>query len=1449
MRHADANSPVSGSGIDNEVQEIINATASNKRIFGWQDFEEAEYTTSSLRYTSENRPRPEYRSKDDLPDSLRTDGLTAPLRLFGHENSFLQFQVEAWNEIKSQYVKAKQTGLDQGAVVTAPTGFGKTNAFLGEILKKILLGDPDSALFIYPSRALLQDHLQRILEIQHRLRTNSYPEEENDYVRRLFNNNFSVGVAMGRQPYTSDNVLNDGKSYVDNEGPNDVLKISDYWDDDVSDTNLYIKESGSDSYKTVSGHQPGNRIELDSEELTLHRKGIKNDQPNITLTTLESLEILAMKPHYDTVEQTDFFVFDEIHEYTGLRGSHAAEIIKNTRKIRKKEVDNDPAVFIGASATVDSPTEFGETLFAFDQDLSEPIPTGPNKDTSLDQFIGGSEDQQGVEDSNTVSTIQPHKTDFDKENQDKLNYYFLLSPKEGPGAASQYIQHAMMIGHALSQPDPKKEGDQNWQKQLAFIDSIGHINRLKVQFEDADKRRNLWKLHKDKPEYNWQDLAIDTDHKFINRSLNSPVSIYSGSDTSVDELRSAEHILGTKFLEIGIDIDNLKYISQYRPPRDIKSFKQRAGRAAREKGNDGHVFTHLSRFAGDGNFHYRAERFLDSDIRTPITTDNDVVSWIHSKFYSFYKVAYSYNADQPYTWLDEENEKDVLEDYFKDSLQYDIFYDFLVNTNEFFRSHLDLSVGNKTLLTNRISPTMNSLSGESTKINNQLSEIQKAIPADVDSILLKESPNQGISDEIRGRASNLASMLSQAAESLGRAEEIPINLSEIIEQLDSGFDKTDRTIEENIEELQEISNKLGEAWFKINRMVELADDEHSIPPKHEIDELHEASKALKKAFIEGELSEYGKRRKEIYFAKEAVSLVDEYYGRPARQGSLYAIKYLLQAAYYLNQALAVRRDQEDVGFHLSSSLPKDTEFWYIPPNYFSDSGRYFTLEKCEAVDENNRIEEKSVDSILSQYSPLKGEYVEEGVIQTFQPKMKVKNGEPKIDFSEIPGPKFDLTGEGDPLIMPNKIQLRKVPDKTGSEARQVVPFDTDTLEILSEEKESSRPEDRVDHGKVHARPQIQTDISNPESVDESRTGKLRLGQMDTQAWIESVKVNIQPYTEKRPGKFTSNGDEDANEVKVERDGPRLGYTMNTRGLVWELDDFLNSIDEETYAEARKFKDFDKVEPQEAALVTASHYLKLLVADITGIDSEVLHYGYNTTRDEVYVFEEVEGGQGIVDLFYDDLHNNPSASINSVYRLLHNPQVFNERIWASSADLINAEIDFSDLDEKEGREEAKRTLQEIIRDQTGVTYSESLSRIAEEILATIQRARSASDQYDIDVVSFLNLKQEYANERLDGNERPSRGVETRHSELFDEVQKETLEDLFFSPDIDSCEANLQLPTTATELPQDRYLSDVLLTALEEYVLESVPKEQRKEAIQERQRYWGRVDDDELIYLRW
>ena len=544
----------------------------------------------------------------------------------------LNFQIESWKTVNKLNDERRATGKSKAAIFSAPTGFGKTEAFLGPLYQLLREGRQESTAIVYPSRALLQDQLGRILEHIHDISSQTGDQ-------------LSVGVYVGGMPYEMSEVETNS-SFFETGGGRPRFKLTNCWCGEEGSPNAFEYHGTSRGYtlRCENNHEH----DFTDRQLILSRKDmVFNNQPDIILTTLESLEGFALKPHYPLIDEIETIVFDEVHLNTQMRGAHASKIIQNIDEITKQ-----PILWLGSSATIDSEERFGKQLFGVPE----------------------------------IETVKPKEEDFNQDHDDYEHYYFMLASPDGPGASSMSIQQHLLFGHSLLEQSSGERG-----KMLAFIDSISQVNQKFTQLIDADHNRELWRYHLGDEVEDWKAVAEAMDHNFLDEHL-SFMPVYSDRGFDSAEVGNSDILLSTSFLEVGIDVGEIKTVTQYRTPWDLSSFQQRAGRAARKDGMDAHIAVMLSGLTSDANMFYRADRFLDSDIRTPLKTDNDVVEWIHERFRDYYEVAKDVNGRS----LRMQDPHEVfLEEFLGDRLGYDSYEQLLLSPSAFFEEEFGIDVSSE----------------------------------------------------------------------------------------------------------------------------------------------------------------------------------------------------------------------------------------------------------------------------------------------------------------------------------------------------------------------------------------------------------------------------------------------------------------------------------------------------------------------------------------------------------------------------------------------------------------------------------------------------------------------------------------------------------------------------------------------------------------------------------
>ncbi|NHN64359.1 DEAD/DEAH box helicase [Haloarcula sp. JP-Z28] len=254
--------------------------------------------------------------------------------------------------------RSVETILDgQDTVITAATGRGKTEAWLIPILDYILNANqgkvdesgPDDvkAVLTYPTKALAQDQLKRLIQYLYRINS-ELPT----------NDRITVGIYDGDTPSNmssrAEGYLNATFKYFECPGYNDAL------------------EKCQNCGKSVHVRNAGQRYELEPEKkqcvddipldfLRLTKNEILEEGVDILLTNPDTINLKlvntnASDEHDAFVYEPQFFVFDEVHTYDGLFGSYTATLTKRIRALRETRNVDAPQV-IASSATVENDVE------------------------------------------------------------------------------------------------------------------------------------------------------------------------------------------------------------------------------------------------------------------------------------------------------------------------------------------------------------------------------------------------------------------------------------------------------------------------------------------------------------------------------------------------------------------------------------------------------------------------------------------------------------------------------------------------------------------------------------------------------------------------------------------------------------------------------------------------------------------------------------------------------------------------------------------------------------------------------------------------------------------------------------------------------------------------------------------------------------------------------------
>jgi len=240
---------------------------------------------------------------------------------------------------------------DRHTLVTAGTGRGKTESWLIPILQFICEakeGKHDEhppqgvkCLLTYPTKALAQDQLKRLIEYLYEINAERPPEKQ-----------ITIGIFDGDTPPSPDTEAYEylSTAYKFFECPCEYC-----------DSSLTVEQRDEGFVVT---HAAETEQDVSLEYIKLTRDEIVDTEVDILLTNPDTVNYRLFNINSDQeqeifAEQPKYVVFDEIHEYSELFGSYTSILMRRYLKAREERLGRgegfeDDLTIIGASATVEN---------------------------------------------------------------------------------------------------------------------------------------------------------------------------------------------------------------------------------------------------------------------------------------------------------------------------------------------------------------------------------------------------------------------------------------------------------------------------------------------------------------------------------------------------------------------------------------------------------------------------------------------------------------------------------------------------------------------------------------------------------------------------------------------------------------------------------------------------------------------------------------------------------------------------------------------------------------------------------------------------------------------------------------------------------------------------------------------------------------------------------------
>jgi len=498
---------------------------------------------------------------------------------------------------------------DEPHIISAPTGTGKTLIFLLPVLIRAIENNKKKgtkALIIYPRKALSSDQLEKLLGVIIALEDVSSKD-----LGRIY-----IGIDDGS---TARRWYKPGDRYSRHEQKFRGIKCP-LCAREKHESSLIVNENE----KTIKCERCNRKF----KNILYTKEEIWNNPADIIITNNYALSQRLMMNESHTIfgrgceVGPKYIIIDEVHTYKEELGGHMANIIKRLQNVIRYYNPEVNQKFIGCSATIESPEDFGKKIFDSEV-IVEEYPQLESKDTTRDE------------------------------------YHFFVLPRQEVATMFLGIQTASIFGHFYRLMNPKN-------KILMFIDSISECERMKNLLNENEIDR-IYMSHitnGDDPTnpFNWghlfesseQPLRVDIHHsKVPNR------------ERIEDEIKRGvlDVIISTSTLELGIDIGDVAAVIQYKVPRAFDGYIQRVGRAGRKTGMTVSCCI-MANSSYEAFYFANPELLVFPEFKTPVATDNDYINKKHARAAILDYVACN-GAATGADWSEFVNAKDVMENIVK----------------------------------------------------------------------------------------------------------------------------------------------------------------------------------------------------------------------------------------------------------------------------------------------------------------------------------------------------------------------------------------------------------------------------------------------------------------------------------------------------------------------------------------------------------------------------------------------------------------------------------------------------------------------------------------------------------------------------------------------------------------------------------------------------------------
>lgn len=449
-------------------------------------------------------------------------------------------------------------------LISAPTGGGKTEAFLFPLLARILFekegflvdawpgespAEKIRCIIMYPTKALANDQTKRLVEMLYHINRDK-PD----------NQLLTLGVLTGDTPRTENQLKKEPVIQICPACGHANL-VFEQDDNEI----FYFKCQTSDCPSPLHKY-----CRLTSKDIVAH-------PPDILITNPDTVSVSLQNPVRRRIfdEAIEAVVFDEIHLYEGIFGCNVSHLLR-----RLEEAIGRIPLYVGLSATIENAGALASLMF--------------NEDPEKILYLRHTPDR-------------PYQYD---DGTNRVRYHALARPAPYQGIIRATLNTAMAVAHAFSDPANRKS--------LVFANKTADVDRLVTYMDEAENKyfrqmtQSIFEKVKSGEALNeseldalaevWQWLTFLEDNgspfygavfpgwhrgalekkqrlEAINRFMSlKPIQTGSEEEFPIDVM------FATKTLELGIDIGTVSSVLNCSAPFSNNEYFQRVGRGGR-RGN------------------------------------------------------------------------------------------------------------------------------------------------------------------------------------------------------------------------------------------------------------------------------------------------------------------------------------------------------------------------------------------------------------------------------------------------------------------------------------------------------------------------------------------------------------------------------------------------------------------------------------------------------------------------------------------------------------------------------------------------------------------------------------------------------------------------------------------------------------------------------------------------